>query len=130
MKAKIQEKTVVDLIRRANPVQLKFVQERLKKAAEKSGIAAELPAWQEAIDHLHDKPELVLRCNSILRIMIEDGLHDAGVTDQEGLWWCNTHQREATHTDGRGFRRCDPNLGGIMAPCNVVFAQMNTEKTP
>lgn len=37
------------------------------------------------------------------------------------LFWCNVHQRRATHrnTDGP---RCNPQLGGIMLPCsfNVV----------
>ena len=37
------------------------------------------------------------------------------------LWWCNSHGREATHTDPKtGARRCDPNKGGVTIPCFVV----------
>lgn len=35
------------------------------------------------------------------------------------LWWCNSHQRRATHL-WRGERHCDPNLGGILLPCRAV----------
>lgn len=41
-----------------------------------------------------------------------------------GLWWCNTHQREATCISPRGRRYCDPSLGGILLPCMVVMAPM------
>lgn len=41
------------------------------------------------------------------------------------IWWCNTHKREATHIDKNGNHRCDPNLGGILMPCNV---DLNPEK--
>ncbi len=39
------------------------------------------------------------------------------------LWWCNTHQRRATHQFfGNGWTdvSCDPNLGGITMPCMCV----------
>jgi hypothetical protein len=41
----------------------------------------------------------------------------------EGVYWCNHHNREATHEDKRG-RCCDPTLGGILIPCQVVFSPM------
>ena len=43
--------------------------------------------------------------------------------EEEGLWWCNAHQREATHLCTKtGKIRCNPRLGGISMPCIVVFA--------
>lgn len=42
----------------------------------------------------------------------------------EGTWWCNSHQREATHIDQIGRRCCDPDLAGILLPCSVVLAPM------
>jgi hypothetical protein len=37
------------------------------------------------------------------------------------LYWCNSHQRRATHVNTyNGFLSCDPNLGGILLPCDVV----------
>jgi len=44
--------------------------------------------------------------------------------EDEGMWWCNTHQREATYIDKRGEHCCHPRKGGIAFPCSVVFAQM------
>lgn len=38
-------------------------------------------------------------------------------TDQ--VWWCESHQRVATHIAADGRRHCDPALGGITLPCNV-----------
>jgi hypothetical protein len=46
-----------------------------------------------------------------------------------GTWWCNSHQREATHTRADGTRCCDPKLGGILLPCFVVHAPMTIEKS-
>ena len=34
--------------------------------------------------------------------------------------WCNAHQREATATAPDGRPRCDPSLGGLACPCDVV----------
>ena len=46
----------------------------------------------------------------------------------EGIWWCNAHQREATHMrESDGKICCDPKLPGIMLPCMVVFAPVNPE---
>lgn len=39
----------------------------------------------------------------------------------DGVWWCNAHQRLATHTDANGRHFCDPALGGILLPCHAVF---------
>ncbi len=36
------------------------------------------------------------------------------------LYWCNSHEREATARDKDGKPRCDPSLGGILLPCFVV----------
>jgi len=40
------------------------------------------------------------------------------------LYWCNTHERRATHVmyrpGCRGSVCCDPTLGGIMIPCLCV----------
>ncbi|HYT44117.1 MAG TPA: hypothetical protein VEP90_17385 [Methylomirabilota bacterium] len=35
-------------------------------------------------------------------------------------WWCNSHNRRATHIDSRERHCCAPNLGGIMIPCDAV----------
>ena len=35
-------------------------------------------------------------------------------------YWCDAHNREATHTNKRGKHECDPKLGGITIPCHVV----------
>jgi hypothetical protein len=41
------------------------------------------------------------------------------------LWWCNTHQRWATHEQkkdgGMSVPHCDPKKGGIMMPCFCVL---------
>lgn len=56
--------------------------------------------------------------------------------DQSGrLWWCNTHQRRATYTrlSDRSWRHvCDPRLGGITIPCQVVdlTEDFEIEETP
>jgi hypothetical protein len=42
---------------------------------------------------------------------------------EQGTWWCNAHQREATYLSWDGRRKCDPKLGGIMLPCEVVFVE-------
>ena len=40
------------------------------------------------------------------------------------LWWCNIHQRRAEYILERSRCKirhvCNPNLGGIMLPCDVV----------
>lgn len=36
------------------------------------------------------------------------------------IYWCNSHQRKATHIDKNGRHKCDPTLGGITLPCFVV----------
>lgn len=51
------------------------------------------------------------------------GLAD-GCWKPDGMWWCNSHQREATHVDEHGEHECDANLGGITLPCRVVFAHV------
>ena len=43
----------------------------------------------------------------------------------EETWWCNSHQRRATHMYFHAghngvFHCCDPKLGGIMLPCRSV----------
>jgi hypothetical protein len=39
----------------------------------------------------------------------------------ERLYWCNSHQRRALpEPDEQGRRWCDPRLGGILLPCQVV----------
>ena len=47
-----------------------------------------------------------------------------------GTWWCNSHQRVATHVDKNGERCCAPHLGGIMIPCCVVLAPAIFEVAP
>jgi len=34
-------------------------------------------------------------------------------------WWCNSHNRRATHIGPQGHH-CDPDLGGILLPCFAV----------
>lgn len=57
-------------------------------------------------------------------------------TEDKPFWWCNTHQRPATHFKD-GAWRCDPKLGGKMIPCidvvnltgiAVLDASYNDEK--
>ncbi len=50
--------------------------------------------------------------------------------ESAGLWWCNSHQREATHIRKDGTRCCDPKLGGILLSCQVVFAPMVIGRRP
>lgn len=45
-----------------------------------------------------------------------------------GMFWCNAHERIATHINEDGRRQCDPQLGGIMLPCSVVFAPIGFGK--
>lgn len=44
--------------------------------------------------------------------------------DAKNLWWCNSHQRRATHIRERddGVKRhvCNPSLPGILLPCVVI----------
>lgn len=42
--------------------------------------------------------------------------------EKNGIWWCFTHYREATHVEKDGRHRCDPKLAGIMMPCDVGLA--------
>lgn len=39
----------------------------------------------------------------------------------DGMWWCKSHRRRATHTDALGRYHCDPGLVGIFPPCDVIF---------
>lgn len=57
----------------------------------------------------------------------ETTMTDIYVKDTSGeVWWCNAHQRPATHIGRKpGFaidrkHHCDPQLGGIMIPCDCV----------
>jgi hypothetical protein len=45
----------------------------------------------------------------------------------QGIWWCNTHKREATHTNEYGEHLCDPKLSGILMPCRTVFLSREEE---
>jgi hypothetical protein len=54
---------------------------------------------------------------------------EAILKQSDGIWWCNSHQREATWIGPRG-RECDPKLGGIMLPCRVIFAPVRIENLP
>jgi len=41
-----------------------------------------------------------------------------------GIWWCNSHRREATYITNEGRHKCDiKKLGGITIPCHVVFVE-------
>jgi len=53
----------------------------------------------------------------------ERTIYEGWRTPEQGTWWCNAHQREATYLSGDGRRKCDPKLGGIMLPCDVVFVE-------
>ena len=68
----------------ATPEQLKAVQDRLKRAANAAdGFGDAMPRWKEAIEHLHDKPELLMDCNPMLAEMVGHGLDDAGVSNMK-----------------------------------------------
>ena len=45
------------------------------------------------------------------------------------IYWCNAHQRRATGIDTRGKPCCDPKLGGILLPCDVVDLTHEAEVT-
>lgn len=38
------------------------------------------------------------------------------------IFWCTSHNRQATAVDPKGQPHCDPKLGGIMLPCYCVKA--------
>ncbi|MCH8247070.1 MAG: hypothetical protein IH951_11760 [Bacteroidetes bacterium] len=38
------------------------------------------------------------------------------------IFWCKTHEREATYPFGPG-KKCDPSLGGILGPCVVEMRE-------
>jgi hypothetical protein len=40
--------------------------------------------------------------------------------------WCNVHKRQATYLEAGGNAHCDPNLGGILMPCQVVEVKVPT----
>ena len=40
-----------------------------------------------------------------------------------GVWWCNSHRREASYITKDGLHKCDPKLGGITLPCFVVYLE-------
>ena len=42
-------------------------------------------------------------------------------SEEKSGWWCNSHCREATHTNKEGKKCCDPDLGGILLPCDAVL---------
>ena len=41
-------------------------------------------------------------------------------SDDKTIWWCNSHNRIATHLDDKSRHCCNPNLGGILIPCRCV----------
>ena len=43
------------------------------------------------------------------------------------MYWCSTHNREATHVDNKGNKCCNPDLAGITMPCSVLI-KTNTKK--
>ncbi len=49
---------------------------------------------------------------------MRDGCDETG----EGVWWCNSHGRPATHINNHGDHCCDPKLGGILIPCRAILA--------
>lgn len=50
----------------------------------------------------------------------------AYIKDDSGeTWWCNIHERVASHVmfrsgDEKPTHHCDPKLGGVMMPCVCV----------
>lgn len=46
------------------------------------------------------------------------------MSEPTGIWWCNTHGREASYVNAKGEHTCPPHSGGIMIPCFAVFAPM------
>lgn len=44
------------------------------------------------------------------------------LADPREFWWCNSHNRPATHLWGTKHV-CDPRLGGILLPCSCVSAK-------
>ena len=57
----------------------------------------------------------------------KDPTPDPQYRTEEGIWWCNSHGRAATHVKPDGDHCCAPRLGGIMIPCFTVFAPMTVE---
>ena len=51
-----------------------------------------------------------------------DALNALSLASIAEFWWCNSHQRRATHVRERDqYHCCDPKLGGIMIPCECVL---------
>lgn len=50
-----------------------------------------------------------------------DALNFSVRVDPDELWWCNPHNRWASHVRVRDqWHHCGPGLGGIMIPCSCV----------
>lgn len=64
---------------------------------------------------VHPDPDVI---DDILK---RHGVHHSQRVVVRGVWWCETHNRLATHKDKNGRRACDPKLAGITIPCKVVF---------
>lgn len=77
-----------------------------------------------AHDFYYDHAEMQLRCAKCGHEPNDPSVcveATRRASEPKGIWWCNTHNREATHIDAHRKRCCDPNLGGILLPCHVVF---------
>ncbi len=57
-----------------------------------------------------------------------DGKH-TDPAPSAGIWWCNSHGREAPYVNAKGEHTCPPHSGGIMIPCFTVFAPMTVTYT-
>lgn len=75
---------IVKRIREAKPEHVKAAQVVLQKCAARAGkaLGAGLPTWKVAIDHLHNRPELLKDCSPLLHDVVADALTDAERLDK------------------------------------------------
>ena len=53
--------------------------------------------------------------------------HEVYSPEPESGFYCRSHRRPATHRNIHGAYKCDPKLGGIMLPCEVVPKDQMTD---
>lgn len=88
---------------------------------ESAGTRAMIEAFKKA-NPVIEVPKPKTRMSSgnvnLKPIIDEDFQPGTRVTSAKQIWWCDVHDREATHLR-RGEYQCDPKLAGITMPCRV-----------
>lgn len=68
--------------------------------------------------------------------LVEEIKYDHFPRTDDEYWWCNAHERQATYIftqtiNGIETRRescCNPQLGGILLPCNCVKISIKSKE--